>query len=60
MFDWNAELELAKRQIAELEEKVSSAREALATSGDGPVAATPIERILAERGQRTLSVMTAR
>ena len=58
MFDWNAELELAKRQVAELEEKVSHVREALQEGSDHATAATPIQRIL-ERAHGTLSVRMA-
>jgi hypothetical protein len=59
MFDWNAELELAKRQVADLEEMVSRLREALQRSADDPTTATPIKRILGERDQRLLSVRMA-
>ena len=55
MFDWNAELEVAKQRIAELEEMVSRLREAIEQKADD---ATPIERIL-DRAQCTLSVRMA-
>ena len=55
MFDWNAELEVAKQRVAELEEMVSRLREVLQQKADDP---TPIERIL-DRPQRTLSVRMA-
>ena len=58
MFDWNAELEIAKRQVAELEEGVSSLQEALQGIVDEPRSATPIERIL-DQAQRTLSIRMA-
>src|ERR1700730_9888374 len=55
MFDWNAELEVAKHRVAELEEMVSRLQEVLEQKADDP---TPIERIL-DRAQRTLSVRIA-
>jgi hypothetical protein len=58
MFDWNAELESAKRQVAELEEGVSGLRDALKRVGDEPTSATPIDRIL-DQAQRTLSIRMA-
>jgi hypothetical protein len=36
MFDWNAELEVAKRRVAELEETVSRLQEVLAQTADDP------------------------
>ena len=54
-FDWNAELETAKRRVAELEEMVSRLREALEGRADN---ATPIGKIL-DRAKRTLSVRMA-
>jgi hypothetical protein len=58
MFDWNAELKIAKRQVAELEEGVHDLREALKRVVDEPSSATPIERIL-DQAQRTLSIRMA-
>jgi hypothetical protein len=58
MFDWNAELKIAKRQVADLEEKVQELREALKQAGDEPTSATPIDRIL-DQAKRTLSVRMA-
>src|ERR1700719_2073432 len=58
MFDWNAELEVAKRQVADLEEKVARFREEMQRIAEDPTQATPIERIL-ERNQRMLSVKMA-
>ena len=58
MFDWNAELEIAKRQVAELEEGVSGLRDALKRVGDEPTSATPIDRIL-DQAKRTLSIRLA-
>ena len=54
-FNWNAELETAKRRVAELEEMVSRLREALEQKADG---ATPIDKIL-DRAKRTLPVRVA-
>jgi hypothetical protein len=59
MFDWNVELELAKRQVADLEEKITRSREALQRCAEDPTTATPIQRILGERNQRILSVRMA-
>jgi hypothetical protein len=58
MFDWNAELEVAKRQVADLEDKVNRLREEMRRCTEDPVPATPIERIL-ERNERILSVRMA-
>jgi hypothetical protein len=58
MFDWNAELDLAKRQVADLEDKVARLREELGRSAGGEAAATPIERMLYHK-QRLLSVRMA-
>jgi hypothetical protein len=58
MFDWNAELEVAKRQVADLEEKVARFREEMQRLAEDPTQATPIERIL-ERNRRILSVKMA-
>jgi hypothetical protein len=58
MFDWNTELEEAKRRVAELEEMVFRLRDALRQSADNPIEAKPVERIL-ERARRTLSVRMA-
>jgi hypothetical protein len=58
MFDWNAELESARRQVAEIEEKVSRLREVLKGNTDVPTEATPIGRIL-DTAKRTLSVRMA-
>jgi hypothetical protein len=58
MFDWNAERETAKRQVAELEEGVHDLREALKRVVDEPNSATPIERIL-DQAQRRLSIRMA-
>jgi hypothetical protein len=58
MFDWNAELEVAKRQVADLEEKVARFREEMQRIAEDPTQATPIERIL-ETNQRMLSVKMA-
>ena len=54
-FNWNAELETAKRQVVELEDMVSRLREALEQKADD---ATPIGNIL-DRANRTLSVRMA-
>ena len=54
-FDWNAELETAKRRVAELEDMVSRLREALEQKVATP---TPIDKIL-DRANRTLSVRMA-
>jgi len=54
-FDWNAELQSAKRRVAELEELVSRLREALEQKRDD---LTPIAQIL-DRAKRTLSVRMA-
>jgi hypothetical protein len=59
MFDWNAELELAKHQVVDLEEKIFSLREELQRSAQDRTTATPIQRILGERDQRILSVRMA-
>jgi hypothetical protein len=45
MFDWNAELEVAKHRVAELEDMVARMKDALQQRADGDAAATPIERI---------------
>jgi hypothetical protein len=58
MFDWNAELEVAKREVADLEEKVDRFREEMARLAEDPTQATPIEHIL-ERNRRILSVKMA-
>ena len=58
MFDWNAELEVAKRRVAELEELVSRLRDALQQSSDEMTEDVPVERIL-ERARRTLPVRMA-
>ena len=58
MFDWNAELERAKQQAADLEEGMARVREELRQGQDG-TAATPIERMFGERVKRLLSVRTA-
>jgi hypothetical protein len=58
MFDWNAELKTAKRQVAELEERLHDLRETLKRVVDEPTSATPIERIL-DQAQRTLSIRMA-
>jgi hypothetical protein len=58
MFDWNAELEAAKRQVADLEEKVARFREEMQRIAEDPTQATPIERIR-ETNQRMLSVKMA-
>ena len=54
-FDWNAELETAKRRVAELDEAVSRLREAVGQMAATP---TPIDKIL-DRDNRTLSVRMA-
>jgi len=58
MFDWNAELEVAKHRVAELEELVSRLREALQQSTSNATEATPVDRIL-ERARRTLPLRMA-
>jgi hypothetical protein len=58
MFDWSAELEIAKRRVAELEEGLHDLREALKRVADEPNSAIPIERIL-DQAQRTLSIRMA-
>jgi hypothetical protein len=58
MFDWNAELEAAKRKVADLEEKVARFREEMLRVAEDPTQATPIERIL-EKDRRMLSVKMA-
>jgi hypothetical protein len=55
MFNWSAELEVAKRRVAELEEMVSRSRDALQRSADDPTEAKLVEHIL-ERAKRTLPV----
>jgi hypothetical protein len=50
MFDWSAELEVAKLRVAELEEKVSGLRDQLQQT-----AATPIQSVF-DQGRRILSV----
>jgi hypothetical protein len=54
-FDWNAELETAKRRVAELEGMVSRLRDAVEQMAAAP---TPIDKIL-DRDNRTLSVRMA-
>ena len=58
MFDWNAELEIANRRVAELEDMVSRLTDALRQGPDSSAEATPVERIL-ERARRTLPVRMA-
>src|SRR5579859_2790638 len=59
MFDWNAELEAAKRRVTELEELVSRLKEALRQPAEQAEEATPIERIV-DRAQQTLAVRISR
>jgi hypothetical protein len=54
-FDWNVELETAKKRVAELEDMVARLREVLDQKIIGP---TPIDNIL-YRANRTLSVRMA-
>jgi hypothetical protein len=58
MFDWTAELEAAKRRVAELEELVARLKDALRQSASDSTEATPADRIL-ERARRTLPLRTA-
>jgi hypothetical protein len=58
MFDWNAELELARHRVAELEETVARLRDAIEQSAEISTEATPAGRIL-EQAQRTLQVRMA-
>jgi hypothetical protein len=58
MFNWKAELELAKRQVAELEEGVARLREETQPSTADARQAIPIELIV-ERNQRILTVRMA-
>jgi hypothetical protein len=49
MFDWNAELESAKHQVAELEAHVSQLKQALRQSADGQAPSAKDQRILSIR-----------
>jgi hypothetical protein len=55
MFDWNIELEAAKRRVTELEELASRLKDALRQAAEGESEGTPVGRIL-ERAQRTLTI----
>jgi hypothetical protein len=56
VFNWNAERELAKRQVAELEERVTSLREKLGPSADDPIA---VASTFAELDLRLFLIRTA-
>jgi hypothetical protein len=58
MFDWNTELELTRRQIADLEVKVSELREELQDADVPSSTAVPIDRILDSK-RRILSIRMA-
>jgi hypothetical protein len=56
VFDWNRELEVAKRQVAELDDKVTGFREKLGRNVDDPNA---VVSTFAERDLRILSIRMA-
>jgi len=56
MFDWNAELEVAKRRVAELEEKAFNQRQMLQRIAEGAADTTTANRIVAAREHRVLAV----
>ena len=56
MFDWNRELEVARRQVAELEDKVTGFRDKLGRNVDDPNA---VVSTFAERDLRILSIRMA-
>ena len=58
MFDWNVELEVAKRRVAELEDLVARMKEALERKDGDAAAATPIHRV-SDASERTLAVRMA-